>query len=86
MKSILLRVFLFGILLGIISSISTMVLGLIIYFAVTAIDLYLPSSFLKHTALISLAVGTLCTLSSYVYVGILVKQFIKQAVHLGGKP
>ena len=82
MKSILLRVFLFGMLLGIISAVSTMLLGLIIYYGVVLVDITLPSVFLNYAAAVSFFVGLFCTLGSYLYVLILVKQFIKQAVHL----
>lgn len=82
MKSLLFKVFLFGLLLGIFTAISTMLLGLIIYYGVIVIDIVLPVSFLTYAALASLGTGILCTLASYVYVLILVKQFLKQAVKL----
>ncbi len=85
MNSSIIKVVLFGMFLGLIAATSTMLISLIFYYGVIAIDVYLPSKFLTYSALVSLVVGIIIMMICYIYVLILVRQFIKQAVNLGGK-
>ena len=82
MKSLIFKVALLGLFFGFLGAASTMLLGLIIYYGITVIDIYLTSSFLKYAALISLAIGLCCMLAWYLYIALLAKNFI---VHIFSK-
>ena len=77
MKGLIGKLFLVGILLGLLGSVSAMVTAIIIYYVSSAADLFLPISFLKYSALFSLTVGVMCTVTWYLYLLYMVKYYIK---------
>ena len=77
MKSLIGKLVLAGILLGLFGSVSAMIAAIIIYYVASAADLFLPISFLKYSAIFSLTIGVVCTVGWYLYLLYMVKYYIK---------
>ena len=80
MKATIFKIILFGLFLGALSSISFMVVGLIVYYGCEAVNIFLPISFLRYSAVASFIGGLLGTFAVYMYVFFLTKRFISSVM------
>jgi hypothetical protein len=68
MFKLILKVILIGLLAGGIVSVVIMMIGSIIYFLFSALDLFLNIFFLESVAWVAVIAGVLCCISLYLYV------------------
>lgn len=82
MKNMIFKVIMFGLLIGFICTLTSMSIGLLIYFIALGIDSPLALTILKFATFISFGLGVLGMISVYIYFAFLVKHFIKNGVKL----
>ena len=82
MKSMIFKVIMFGLLIGFICTLTSMSIGLLIYFIALGVSSPLALAILKYVTYISFGLGVLGMVSVYIYFAFLVKHFIKNGVKL----
>lgn len=82
MKQTIIRLILAGFFIGLACTVVSMFTGLLIYFIVLSTDIPLAITVLKYTSYTSFAIGIVAMFSVYIYVAVLVKQFIKNGIKL----
>ena len=80
MKSLLSKIILIGIFLGLLSSVFVMFLGLIVYYALKAADVMMLSFFLEKVAIASIVTGVICCFSWYIYLLLIAKRYFFKIV------
>mgnify|MGYP001351657725 CR=1 FL=1 len=81
MIKLIFKIVFLGLFFGFISSISTMILGLIVYYVAFSIDIYLSQTFLRYAAVISVSIGLCCAFSWYGYILFIIHQYIKHLIN-----
>lgn len=82
MKYMIFKVVMFGFLIGLICTLTSMSIGLLIYFIALGVNSPLALTILKFATFISFGLGVLGIVSVYIYFAYLVKHFIKNGVKL----
>lgn len=82
MTHIIRKVILFGIFIGLACALTSMLIGLLVYFISLSLDSLLAFTILKFTVYISVGIGVFGMLSVYGYTLYLVKYFIKNGVKI----
>ena len=82
MIPIIRKLILFGILIGMACAVTSMFVGLLIYFITLSVYSPLALTILKYTTYISFASGLVGMVIVYLYVGYLVYTFIKNGIKL----
>lgn len=82
MKYSIFKVVMFGLLVGFICALTSMMIGLFVYFIALGINSPLALAILKYTTYASFVFGALAMFSVYVYFAYLVRHFIKNGIKL----
>ena len=82
MKSLILKIILIGLFFGFLGCVSTMTLGIVIFYFALLFKLMLPLPYLNYAAASAIVIGLVCTFAWYIYILILSKQYV---VHLLNK-
>jgi len=82
MKHSIFKVVMFGLLVGFICALASMMIGLFIYFITFSISIPLALTILKYSTFISFGIGLCGTTAVYIYFLYLVWHFIKHGIKL----
>jgi len=74
------KIILIGLFLGALSTSVTMLLGIALYYAVEATELFLSAYFLNYAAWLALVIGLGCALAWYIYILTLARKYFIQIV------
>lgn len=69
------KIVLMGLVFGVLASAVSMLLGFMVYYVISSIELFLTAHFLTYAAWISLGIGLLCTFGWYTYILLLARRY-----------